>query len=271
MELAQKLQALRKEHGFSQEGLADQLGVSRQAVSKWESGQSQPDLNNLIALSELYGVTTDSMVKEEKRLTPQQAWKAEESEGLYRKEADDREGADTHPFQEAYRKGLRFEYKSKVKLFGLPLVHLNFGFGLPRVAKGVIAVGDLAVGIVALGGLSAGLISVGGISAAALLSLGGISLGGIALGGLAVGIVSIGGGAIATHLAIGGGALSHHIAIGAGGLAPVVINKVSNGIFQIVRNGELLSCTAQQALTIIQQELTGLAAPIAAFLELFIH
>lgn len=48
--LEEKLQILRKRNGLSQEGLAEKLGGSRQAVSKWESGQSTPDLNKLIKL-----------------------------------------------------------------------------------------------------------------------------------------------------------------------------------------------------------------------------
>lgn len=62
--LEEKLQILRKRNGLSQERLAEKLGVSRQAVSKWESGQSTPDLNKLIKLSELYNVTIDSLVRD---------------------------------------------------------------------------------------------------------------------------------------------------------------------------------------------------------------
>ncbi|MDM0469738.1 helix-turn-helix transcriptional regulator [Clostridium perfringens] len=63
MKLAEKLQLMRKREGLSQEDLAEKLGISRQAVSKWESGQSVPDLNKLIILSELYKVTIDYLVK----------------------------------------------------------------------------------------------------------------------------------------------------------------------------------------------------------------
>lgn len=59
MMMAERLQRLRKEHHFSQEELAEKLQVSRQAVSKWENGQTAPDLNNIIAMSNLYEVTTD--------------------------------------------------------------------------------------------------------------------------------------------------------------------------------------------------------------------
>lgn len=59
MILSDRLQELRKTHQFSQEQLAEKLDVSRQAVSKWESGQANPDINNIIKLSKLYKVTTD--------------------------------------------------------------------------------------------------------------------------------------------------------------------------------------------------------------------
>ena len=59
MTMAERLQRLRKEHHFSQEQLAERLQVSRQAVSKWENGQTAPDLDNIIAMSNLYEVTTD--------------------------------------------------------------------------------------------------------------------------------------------------------------------------------------------------------------------
>ena len=57
------IQYLRKQKGYSQEELADKVGVSRQAVSKWESEQSTPDLEKVIAMSELFEVTTDNILK----------------------------------------------------------------------------------------------------------------------------------------------------------------------------------------------------------------
>ncbi len=57
--LGGRIAALRKEKGYSQEYVAEQVGVSRQAVSKWEQDQSAPDTYNLIALAELFGVTVD--------------------------------------------------------------------------------------------------------------------------------------------------------------------------------------------------------------------
>ena len=63
MNLSDRIQYLRKSRGISQEGLADQLGVSRQAVSKWESEQSMPDLDKIISMSDYFEVTTDYLLK----------------------------------------------------------------------------------------------------------------------------------------------------------------------------------------------------------------
>lgn len=62
LQIANRLVQLRKEHGYSQDALADKLGVSRQAISKWECGEAAPDTDNLIALAELYNVTLDSLL-----------------------------------------------------------------------------------------------------------------------------------------------------------------------------------------------------------------
>ena len=63
MNIADRIQCLRKNKGLSQEELADKVGVSRQAVSKWESEQSTPDIEKIIIMSELFEVTTDYILK----------------------------------------------------------------------------------------------------------------------------------------------------------------------------------------------------------------
>lgn len=65
MILADKIILLRKKLGWSQEQLAEQMGISRQSVSKWESGTSIPDLDKILTLSRLFGVSTDYLLKEE--------------------------------------------------------------------------------------------------------------------------------------------------------------------------------------------------------------
>ncbi len=65
MSFKEKLQKLRKDRGYSQEQLADIIGVSRQAVSKWESGTSYPETEKLIELSKLFSMSLDELLKEE--------------------------------------------------------------------------------------------------------------------------------------------------------------------------------------------------------------
>ena len=63
LEIANRLVALRKENNLSQEALAEKLGISRQAVSKWERAEASPDTDNLIALAKLYHISLDELLK----------------------------------------------------------------------------------------------------------------------------------------------------------------------------------------------------------------
>ena len=82
MILADKIISLRKKAGWSQEELAEQLGVTRQSVSKWEGAQSVPDMDKVVQMSRLFGVTTDYLLKDE--LEEQAAAPAEEKSVLRR-------------------------------------------------------------------------------------------------------------------------------------------------------------------------------------------
>lgn len=73
MILADKIIELRKRQGMSQEELAEKLGVSRQSVSKWEGAQSTPDLNRILQLSEIFGVSTDTLLKDTEELSTEAA------------------------------------------------------------------------------------------------------------------------------------------------------------------------------------------------------
>lgn len=84
MILADKIILLRKRKGWSQEELAEQLGVTRQSVSKWEGAQSVPDIQKIIQMSEIFGVTTDYLLKDEIEDT-----KTEDKEIINRKESED--------------------------------------------------------------------------------------------------------------------------------------------------------------------------------------
>lgn len=70
MSLSEKILSLRTQLGLSQEELAEQLAVSRQSVSKWETGQSVPDLDKLIKLADLFGISVDELVREGERPQP---------------------------------------------------------------------------------------------------------------------------------------------------------------------------------------------------------
>ncbi len=72
MNIADRLKELRKKAGYSQEQLAEMLNISRQAVSKWESAQGNPDIENLIKLTEIYNVSADYILSgQEKEEVPE--------------------------------------------------------------------------------------------------------------------------------------------------------------------------------------------------------
>ena len=65
MKFNEKLIMLRKQHNLSQEQVAEKLGVARQTISKWELGETTPEMDKLIIMSELYNITLDELIKEE--------------------------------------------------------------------------------------------------------------------------------------------------------------------------------------------------------------
>ena len=208
---------------MSQEELGHALGVSRQAVQKWEAGTSRPDLDNLTALARCFSVSLDYLVLGEES----------QSDAL----PDGHAGT---AVKTLYVAGLHYEYKSRATLFGLPLVHINVGrYGL-HWARGIVAVGNVATGVAALGGLSAGLLSVGGVGVGAV-ALAGLGAGLIALGGMAAGALcavggaafsfglAVGGCAIGGAWAVGGAASASQIAAGGAASAPIAIGQAVDG------------------------------------------
>ncbi len=110
-----------------------------------------------------------------------------------------------------YGYGYGYEYKSSTTIGTWPLIHICAGIDpvtmRPRIAKGVVAIGNVAFGVLAIGGLACGLFTVGGGSIGLLLAVGGAALGlGVSVGGLAVGSIAVGGAAIGFLYAVGGGA-----------------------------------------------------------------
>lgn len=106
-----------------------------------------------------------------------------------------------------------FEYRSAAEIGGWPLVHVCLAAdaitGRPRVARGIVAIGNMAVGVVAIAGLSFGLLTVGGVSVGLIAAFGGLAAGlGVSVGGLAIGAISIGGAAVGFVYAVGGAAFA---------------------------------------------------------------
>lgn len=179
MAFSENLIRERRARSLSQEKLAELVGVSRQTVSQWENGYTEPDLTRLRRLAELFDLSLDELVEGPRPAKEEAA--PEEPAGPWRWESLPHSGVRT----------LAFEYRSRRTLFGLPLVHIHLGCGR-SVATGILAIGNVARGAVAIGGVSAGLIAVGGVSAGLLFSLGGLAVGFLALGGLAVGYLALG-------------------------------------------------------------------------------
>jgi hypothetical protein len=107
--------------------------------------------------------------------------------------------------------GYGYEYKSSASIGGWPLVHVCGGIDpvtmRPRIARGVVAIGNIAVGALAIGGVACGLLTLGGASIGLLLAIGGAALGtGVSVGGFAVGSIAVGGAAVGFVYALGGGA-----------------------------------------------------------------
>lgn len=215
MDFGAKLYSLRKEKGMTQEDLAQALDVARQTISKWELGETVPDMTKLMELSKIFDVSIDELVG----------------------------------YENKNRKSkFHYEYKSKKTFWGLPLVHIHFGTGLNR-AKGIIAIGNVATGLISIGLLSLGLICFGplgiGLFCLCSLGLGGVALGGfvvgiLAIGGISIGIFSIGGISIGIY-SIGGIAIAKNIAYGGIAYGKIAIGEKVYGssVFQIRKNKPL--------------------------------
>lgn len=211
-----RLMYLRKGKGLSQEELGNQIGVSRQTVSKWELNQTTPEMDKLVQLGDLFHISLDELVGREYT----------SSENTFYEELNAKmdtiiSARDPH----------HYEYKSNKMIGNLPLVHINVGRGCYK-AKGIISIGVISVGIISIGCLSLGVVSIGilalgilslavfaaGLAAAGsvslgLLALGAVSIGYLSIGAMARGVYAIGASATATRIALGDVA-NGHIAIG---------------------------------------------------------
>lgn len=164
MNFSENLIKLRRKKGLSQEELGNELNVARQTISKWELGETTPDMNKLIELSNLFEISIDELV-----------------------------GNNNYNYNKKLRPYIRLDYvyQSKKNINGIPLVSIDIGKG-KRTARGIIAIGNKAIGLVAIGGLALGIFSFGGL-ALGIYSLGGLALAkDIACGGYANGHIAIG-------------------------------------------------------------------------------
>ena len=143
MRFCDKLLSLRKMKRYSQEQLADLLGISRQSVSKWESGQAMPELGKIIQISNLFSVPVDDLVRDERELVRESVQDIAFVKPTYSQEPDLK--MENVASEEEIRKNILemkdtiqqisksvnapagFEYKSRVSIFGIPLVHIHFG------------------------------------------------------------------------------------------------------------------------------------------------
>lgn len=251
-----RLARLRRSQNITQEGLAERLEVSRQAVSKWESDLTYPETEKLLKLARLYGCTVDYLLT---GAEPAPAVQAE----------TDRPDPWTH-LREAWSRCPRhFEYKSRRTVGSLPLVHVNIGLGrtakgvfaVGLTAKGVVSVGLASVGVFSVGLCSAGLASLGLFSLGLLLAVGCIALGGIAIGAIALGILAIG--ALSAGLcSVGALAAGHYLAVGDHAYGMIAIGKT-------VAEGQLFEKVGAFRLT--DTELTAVQAILRAHCPAFLR
>ena len=186
MTLGEKIYRLRIEKGLSQEAFGEMLNVSRQSVSKWETDQSLPELDKIVAISEVFGVSTDYLLKESEEYSTDSG----NQDSIYETgDGTAKNGAVQQVIVQ--RQTFEYEYKSQKSWRGLPLVHVHIGIR-PVRAKGVIAIGNIAQGIIAIGIVGMGVITLAVVGLGLLLAIGSIVVGGIAIGSLAVGIIAMG-------------------------------------------------------------------------------
>ncbi len=218
MEFKDKLLDLRKKNGYSQEELGYKINVTRQTISNWEAGITSPELNKIIELADVFNVTTDELLLNNKVKT-------------------------SSNFFEKAKRELHYEYKSKLQIKGLPFMHVNIGFGM-YTAKGIIAIGNISIGLISLGFISIGILAFGllafGLISLGLFSLGILSCAAISLGLFSFGAISFG------YLSIGA------VAIGKYSIGACAIGEVSYGAYA---NGKVAFNTENMTISFTKEEI----------------
>ncbi len=224
MTLGGKVSKLRRENNYTQEQLAEILGVSRQAISKWESDTAYPETDKLIHISRLFSCSLDYLLKDEL-------------------ETDEQSQADGAVI--LFRKHFH-EKKSEKTLWGMPLWHIGRnarGFiaiglnargviALGLKARGILAFGMLPMGVLSFGMLSLGVISLG-LFAAGVLSAGCFSIGLLAAGAISLGVISFGAIAIG-HFSVGALSIGKYFALGDHARALIALGdtEAAGSVFQ---------------------------------------
>lgn len=236
MTLGDKLSKLRKERNYTQEQLADLLGVSRQAISKWESDITFPETDKLIRLSELFDCSLDYLLKDK---------------------AEYNNKSETVDPVVLFRKRFQ-EKKSEKTLWGMPLWVIGKnakGFvAVGLNARGVIAIGLKASGILSLGMLSIGVLSFGllsfgllaiGLFAIGVLAAGCFSIGVFAMGAISIGIISLGAVAIG-DFSVGALSIGKYFAMGDHARAMIALgdSKATGSVFQKIGELSASDCSA---------------------------
>lgn len=186
MTFGEKIAKQRKELNYTQEQLAEVLGVSRQSISKWESDLAYPETDKLIKMGKLFDCSMDYLLN--KDIGEKQSVMPERKETVWSR------------FKKHFH-----ERKSEKTVLGMPLYHIGRNahgvfavgfkasgvFSIGLVSRGVFSLGLLSLGLLSFGLASLGLISVGTFSFG-LLAVGSVAIGLFAAGAVSVGIVSFG-------------------------------------------------------------------------------
>ena len=274
--LGEKIMALRQKQRLSQETFGEKIGVSRQAVSKWETGQALPDIDKILAMSELFGVSTDYPLKEDEPQASQS--ESEETEATDSSDEEEQNAAGTTSLGSLWQSFRRLEFKSKTTVGGIPLVHITAGrakgiFAVGLMATGVVSFGLLSIGLLSLGIVSLGLLaignfalgglSVGGISAG-IFALGGVAFGVFTIGGVAFGVFTIGGVSIGVY-SMGGCAIASKIAFGGYARGFIAIGDKTSGTYTWHVTDSIPEQVKQEIYRTIQRELPNTPKFIAEF------
>lgn len=248
MALGEKLSRLRRDNNYTQEQLAEILGVSRQAVSKWESDISYPETDKLIKLGELFNCSIDYLLKDN----------------------------EDKPSYVQKKSTFVYEKVSEKTFHGIPLLHINIGYG--RTAHGIIAIGLAARGVISIGVFSVGLFSLGvfalgllalGSFALGALSFGAISCGVIAFGAISVGIISVG--ALSVGLfSVGASASGKYFAWGDHSSAMIAFGKTKavGSVFQ--KTGELTPSDIEAVRGLLDERVPSYLAWAKSLIKLMI-